>query len=308
METKQLSSSKLPLLGFGTWKIGGHTEPDYSKDEQYIKIIQEFIKASIDSGIVHIDTAEMYGNGHAEEIISKAIKSLFNEKGLGIKRESLFITSKVWHNHLKYDDLINSCRLSLKRLGTDYLDLYLIHWPNPKVDMKETMKALNFLVEKGLVRHIGLSNFSVQQIKEAQESLISIGSKLRIFALQMEYNLLVRNKGKYTLNMESELLPYCKAQGINIIAWRPLADGILAKLGIKVLDDIARKHNKTPAQVALNWLYCKGIATVAKCSSIEHLKEDLGSLGWKLDKEDMIALDNLKEKDTLHKQVLPIPE
>ena len=162
METKQLITSKLPLLGFGTWKIGGNMEPDTSKDALYVDIIKQAIRL----GIRHIDTAEMYGNGHAEEIIGTVLKEMFS--GNEIKREELFITSKVWHNHLRYDDLIASCRKSLKRLGIDYLDLYLIHWPNHDVDMKETMRAMDILVEKGLVRHIGLSNFSVEQIKEAQ--------------------------------------------------------------------------------------------------------------------------------------------
>ena len=255
----------------------------------------------------------MYGSGHAEEIVGKAMKGM-NLKGAD--RKKLFITSKVWHNHLKYDALISSCKQSLKRLGTDYLDLYLIHWPNPKVDINETMKAMNFLVEKGLIRHIGLSNFNVEQIKEAQDALARINPKSqvnatrafnKIFALQIEYNLLVRNKGKYTVNMESETIPYCMKNNIQVIAWRPLANGDLAKSGNKTVGLIANKHNKTQAQVALNWLYSKGILTVAKCSSIEHLKDNLGSLGWKLDKEDMVALDNIKEKDKLNKDVLPTP-
>lgn len=286
-----IDSIKIPLLGFGTWKIGGLREPDHSKDGLYIKIIKE----AINLGMTHIDTAEMYGGGHAEEIIGEAIK-MFD-------RKKLFITSKVWHNHLKYDDLINSCKLSLKRLSITYLDLYLIHWPNPNVDMKETMRAMDFLVEKGLVRHIGLSNFNAEQIREAQ-----MHTKNRIFALQTEFNLLVRNRGKFTTDMESKTIPYCKEQGIQVIAWRPLAEGVLAKPGITTLDEIAAKYRKTQSQVALNWLYCKGIITLVKCSSVEHLKDNLGSLGWKLDRKDIIALDNLKEKDKLYKEVLPTPD
>ena len=149
------------------------------------------------------------------------------------------------------------------------------------------MKAMDYLVKQGLVRLIGVSNFSVAELKEAQSS-----AKNSIVANQVEYNLLVRDQGKYMGSMESEILPYCQNNGIVFIAWRPLAKGHLAKPGIKLLDEISEKCGRTQAQVALNWLVSKkGVVTITKASDISHIKEDLGALGWKLAKDDVNRLN-----------------
>jgi diketogulonate reductase-like aldo/keto reductase len=276
MEFKKLTgNTKIPVLGLGTWGIGGKWETNTSHDKEGILAI----KAAIKLGMTHIDTAEMYGVGHAEELVGKAIAD-FN-------RKKLFITTKVLSDNLGYDDLIASAKKSLKRLKTDYVDLYLIHWPNPEIPIEETMKAMDFLVEKKLTRFIGVSNFSVEELKEAQEC-----TKNKIVTNQIEYNLLVRNKGKFNTNTESEIIPYCQKNNIIVTAWRPLAEGKLAKPGFKLLDGMAEKYNKTQAQIALNWLISKkGIITIPKSINIEHIKDDLGALGWKLKKEDMQRLD-----------------
>ncbi len=277
MEFKKLTGNiKIPVIGLGTWNIGGGDEADTTYDSEDISAIKTAIKL----GITHIDTAEAYAHGHTEELVGKAIND-FN-------RKSLFITSKVSPEHLTYEDLVASAKGSLQRLHTDYIDLYLIHAPSPDIPIQETMKAMDSLVEQKLVRCMGVSNFTVEQIKEAQKY-----TKNKIVANQIEYNLLVRNEGRVTNNMESKIIPYCQENDILIIAWRPLAKGELAKPGFKILDELARKYNKTQSQIAIKWLISKkGIVTITKSTKVEHLKENLGAIGWKLTQEDIDRLNN----------------
>ncbi len=281
MEFKRLLNDvKIPILGVGTWMVGGDIEIDVSKDPQYI----ESLKYAISLGMTHIDTAELYAKGHTEELVGEAIKD-FN-------RKDLFITSKVSPENLNYDNVINSCKKSLERLKTGYLDLYLIHYPNPNISLKETMSAMDELVKKKLVRFIGVSNFSVEKLKEVQGY-----SKNKIVANQIEYNLLIRNSGQFTMNIEARIIPYCMENDILIIAYRPLAKGRLGKPGIKLIDELCNKYKKTPAQISLNWLISKNnIITIPKAINQKHIEENSKSIGWKLDKEDILKLDN-KFKD-----------
>lgn len=266
MEFKKLGDCKIPALGIGTWGMGGWFSRDTSHDNECIDAIRTAVKL----GMTHIDTAEIYGNGHAEEIVGKAIK--------GIPRKKLFITTKVAKNHLHYNDVINSAMQSMKRMSIKYIDLYLIHWPNPKVPLKETMSALDYLVERKLVRFIGVSNFSLRLLKEAQSY-----SKNKIAANQVEYNLLKRDAEK--------MLCYCQKNGILLIAYKPLALGKLAHKGFRPFDEICLKYDKTPAQVALNWLISKqNVIAIPKASS-KHVKENLGALGWRIKKEDAVKLE-----------------
>lgn len=277
MEFKSLDKGfKIPVLGLGTWEIGGLMEADSSSDNGSIKAIRD----AIDLGYTHIDTAELYGAGHSEELIGKAIKDL--------DRSKLIITSKVFKTNLKYNDVIASCKKSLKRLQTDYVDIYLIHAPNPEISLEETMKALDYLIEQKLIKFIGVSNFSVEEIKEAQKY-----SQNKIVVNQIPYNLNTRNKdyiGK-CINMESEIIPYCQENDIIIMAFRPIERGFLLEPN-HVLDKLSKKYNKTKAQIAINWLISKkGIITIPKSTNIEHLKENLGAIGWNLSDEDMELLD-----------------
>lgn len=276
MEFKILSDNvKIPVLGIGTWDIGGEREKDTFHDKEDIYAIKTAIKL----GMTHIDTAEMYGNGHTEELVGEAIS--------GFDRKNLFITTKVSPEHLRYSDVISSAKKSLKRLKTSYIDLYLIHAPNPNIPLKETMSAMDFLVEKKLVRFIGVSNFSVEQMKEAQ-----VNSKNKIVANQVEYNLLRRNDATLAPNVESKIIPYCQKNNIIVIAYQPIARGELAKPGFEILDRLAEKYNKTQAQIAINWLISKkNVVTIPKASNIKHLKENLGAIGWKLKQEDINKLD-----------------
>lgn len=267
---------KIPVLGIGTWRLGGDRRPDSRHDKEDIVSIKNAIKL----GYTHIDTAELYGGGHTEELVGKAIR--------GFDRKALFITSKVWGANLHYHDVIAAAKRSLDRMKTEYIDLYLVHMPNPDIPIKETMEAMDFLVEQGLVRCVGVSNFSAEQLEDAQRY-----SKNKIVVNQIEYNLLTRNKGLYTAGMEKTTISYCQAKDILVIAWRPLALGQLAKPGFTLLDELAKKYKKTQAQVAINWLISKkGIVTIVKAASIKHLQENLGSVGWQLKPEDMTRLDN----------------
>ena len=276
MESKRLTSTtKIPVIGLGTWTMGGERETDTSQDNEDIHAI----RAAIELGITHIDTAEMYGGGHSEELVGEAIS--------GFDRKGLFITTKVSPEHLRYNDVIASAKKSLRRLRTEYIDLYLVHTPNPEIPIKETMKAFDFLVEREVIRHIGVSNFSVEQMKEAQEC-----TQNKIVANQIEYNLLARNQGMLTSNMESKIIPYCQENDIVVIVWRPLARGRLLRSGFKILDELTEKYGKTRAQISINWLISKkSVVTIPKASNVKHLKENLGAIGWSLDKEDTYRLD-----------------
>lgn len=270
---------KIPVLGLGTWLIGGALEADYSQDIKAIKAI----KKAIELGYSHLDTAEMYGNGHCEELIGEAIKN--------VNRNSLFITSKVRESKLRYDNVIISANESLNRLQTNYIDLYLIHSPSETIPIEETMRAFDHLIENNMVRNIGVSNFRVDQLMEAQKH-----TKYKIVANQIEYSLLTRNKGKYSgnIDMESKTIPYCQENNIIIMAERPIERGLILK-SHPVLDKLESKYNKTKAQIAMNWLISKkNIITIPKSINEDHLKENLGALGWKLEIADITALDEIQ--------------
>ena len=284
MEYKILKNGfKIPVLGLGTGGIGSLFDTITFKNKKNISIIKEAIKL----GFRHIDTAAIYANGYCEKLIGEAI-SEFN-------RKELFITTKVSPDNLMYNDLINSSEKSLERLKINYIDLYLIHAPNPEIKLSDTMPAMDYLIEKKLVKYIGVSNFSVEQLREAQRY-----AKNKIVANQIEYNLLVRNKStnKYltgqNIKMESEIIPYCQRNDIMVIAYRPLAKGELFNQRTIILDGLCKKYNKTRAQIGLNWLISKkNIVTIPKSTNIKHLIENLGALGWELDKEDILKLDQL---------------
>ncbi|MEJ2307052.1 MAG: aldo/keto reductase [candidate division WOR-3 bacterium] len=276
MEYRNLTKdTKIPVLGLGTWEIGGGMSRDTSRDKESITAI----RCAVEFGYNHIDTAEMYGGGHSEELVGHAIKDF--------DRKSLFITTKVLPDHLRYNDCIKAAERSLKRLKTDYIDLYLIHVPNPRIPLQETMRAMDTLLEQRKIRFIGVSNFSVEQLKEAQKYT---GNK--IVNNQIEYNLLTRHSGMYNNNIESEIIPYCQENGIIITAWKPLVKGRVFREKNRLLEEMINKYDKTLAQIAINWLISKkNIITIPKSTNPEHLKENLGALGWKLSEEDIKRLD-----------------
>jgi len=275
MEFKTTGGVKLPVLGLGTWGMGGRMEKDDSQDDKCIKVI----KTAINIGYTHIDTAEVYGNGHAEELVGEGIKCA--------DRENLFLTTKVKRSNLAYDDVVKAVKRSLSRLQMDYIDLYLIHAPNTEIPISETMKAIDFLVSENLVRYIGVSNFSVKQMKESQDC-----TQNKIITNQIEYNLVTRNKGQFLSNMESEVVPYCQENDMFITAYRPLIKGMLPIH--ELLDGLCKKYDKTRAQILINWLISKkNVITIPKTANIQHLQENMGGIGWKLDRADIKTLDEI---------------
>jgi diketogulonate reductase-like aldo/keto reductase len=254
----------LPVYGLGLWQMGGRREADYSRDELEVHAIRR----ALDAGITHIDTAELYGVGHAEELLGLAMR--------GFDRSKLTIASKVLPEHQTYDGILRACESSLKRIGTDYLDLYMLHqYPPPGQPIAETMKAMDYLVDKGIVRHIGVSNLTVNRFIEAQSH-----ASHKIVCNQLHYNVLVREAE------EKGLLAYCQKNDIFLVAWRPLQKGEI--LDTPILHELAKKYHKTPGQIAINWLISqKNVVTISKTSSVEHLHENLGAIGWNLRDEDI---------------------
>ncbi|MEK6910017.1 MAG: aldo/keto reductase [Candidatus Aenigmatarchaeota archaeon] len=272
MEFKEISRGvKIPVLGLGTWGMGGGTFPNPFTDKQSVAALRHGIKL----GMTHIDTAEMYANGHTEEVVGEAIKPF--------DRENLFITSKVLPRNFRYNDVIDAAKRSLKRMKIEQMDLYLLHWFNPDIPLKETMRAMEYLLEQELTRFIGVSNFSVEEMKEVQSYL----DKAKIVNNQVEYSLMRKEP-------EKELLPFCQKNEIMLTAYSPLGHGALVKKKIPLLDALAKKYNKTSVQIALNWLISKDwVITIPKASNIKHVEENFGAVGWKLSKEDMEKLDKL---------------
>ena len=269
MEYREITKGvSIPMLGLGTWGMGGKETPSKARDSETVSAI----RMAVELGLTHLDTAEYYGAGHAEELIGEAIE--------GMDRKTLFITSKVWHNHLHRDDLLNSMKASLKRLGVDQVDLYLVHWPNPDVPLKETMAAMEECVREGYTRFIGVSNFSAQLMKEAQGYL----EGTRLIANQVQYSLLDQKPCM-------ELLPACRKMDVSLVAYRPLERGAILQTPNPVMDEIAKAHGKTRVQVALNWLIAQeSVFTIPKSTNPIHLMEFLGALGWRLTPDELTRL------------------
>lgn len=265
---KKLSNGfSMPIYGLGTWQMGGRYEADYSQDEREIQAI----RGAIEKGITHIDTAESYGAGHSEELVGQAIN--------GFDRSKLFIATKVAAHNQSHDDLLRSFESSLKRLKTDYIDLYLLHrYPFPGIDADGTLKALDRLLSEGTIKNIGGCNLSVNRFKDLQSRTTN-----KLVCNQVHYSLDCReitNKG---------VLEYCQSNDIFIVAWGPLSKGVLEKADI--LTRLADKYRKTPYQVALNWLLSQDkVITIPKTTSLEHLEENLGALGWQLEADDVADL------------------
>jgi diketogulonate reductase-like aldo/keto reductase len=258
----------MPMFGLGTWMMGGAMEADPSNDDKTDIIA---IKNAIDAGIIHIDTAEIYANGHSEELVGKAIENY--------DRKKLFLVSKVARGRQKKNQVLESCEESMKRMGVDYLDLYLLHAPSYDVPIEQTMKAMDKLKADGKIKNIGVSNFTVKQFERAQKA-----TKNKIVANQLHYNLKVREIE------DKEILKYCQKNDVMVIAWRPLEMGRIIGSD-NLLNEVSEKYGKTEAQIAINWLISqKNVVTLSKMRSKKHLVENLGALGWKMDKQDVEKL------------------
>ncbi len=268
---KQLNNGfSMPAIGLGTWQMGGREIRNRADNgDASVRALIDGLKL----GYTHIDTAEMYAEGFAEEIVGRAIN--------GFQRAKLFLTTKVWKTHLKYDDVLRAAEGSLKRLGTDYIDLYLIHQVNDAVPLEETILAMNRLHKEGIVRSIGVSNFSVERLKRAQAC-----SEVPICANQVHYNLKVREAEV------SGLLKYCQEQDIMLIAWRPFQKGgMLGDQMPKLLLDLAAKYGKSPSEIAIAWLLMqKNVVTISMSHNPLHMSRNLNAAEWQMDQKDFDLL------------------
>lgn len=266
IETKSLhDGAPVPVLGLGTAGYGSA----YGGERRQV----EALKAALRMGYRHIDTAEIYSGGRSEELIGDAIQ--------GTPREELFITTKVHRGHLRRDDVLAAMEGSLSRLRCDYVDLYLIHAPEPSVPLEETMDAMNELVEQGKTRYIGISNFDVAQSDEAVRLTRSL-----IATNQVHYNLLVREPER------NGVLAWCQDHDVLLTAYSPLEKGRVTE--DDTLVRLAGDLGVTPAQLALAWLIKKDhVITIVQSDDEEHLREDLGALDVDIPEDVMVELDNL---------------
>lgn len=271
MELKRLGASGVmaPEIGLGTWRYTGGPEP---------------LRRGIALGANLIDTAEMY---RTEDQVGEAIAGI---------RERVFVATKVLGSNLRYDAVLQAAEKSLRLLGVDKIDLYQIHWPNPGVPIAETMRAMERLVSDGLVDHIGVSNFSVEEMAEAQAA--------------MQNNALVSNQILYNLRRrraERDVIPYCLKNDIAVIAYSPLHEGALVgngggrlrrALGMskdqETLAEIADETGMTAAQVALNWVADQeGMIAIPKSNSVTRTEENCAASGWHLTAEQRQRLDRV---------------
>ena len=250
MTCKELATTQLQIseVALGTWRYKGGSEA---------------LLRGVELGARFIDTAESYGT---EGVVGEAIKGV---------RGQVFVATKISPVHFSEHDVIQAAEASLRRLQTDYIDLYQLHWPNYTVPISETMAAMERLVEMGKIRFIGVSNFSVAELRRAQAQL----TRARIVSNQVRYSLLDRTA-------EQEMLPYCKANGISLLAFSPLGSDFKSLLSADpedILGDIAATIGKTRAQVALNWCVSHpAVIAIFKADRVDHVRENCGASGWAL--------------------------
>jgi diketogulonate reductase-like aldo/keto reductase len=251
------TGDKVSTIGMGTWRIGVFG----SAKEKEAQI--SALRKGVELGMNLIDTAEVYAGGKSEELVAEAARGI---------RDKLFIASKVSPDNLHHDDVIAACEGSLRRLGTSYIDLYQVHWPNPRIPIRETMSAMETLAATGKIRHVGLSNFSVAQTEEAREST----KKIDIAANQVEYSFSNRTA-------EEQILPYCAREKLTLIAYSPLSRGKISSMP----GSIAKRYGMSAPQLMLNWVTrAKEVVAIPKASTMEHVVENAASIEVRLSPED----------------------
>lgn len=254
-------TTDVPVLGLGTWNMG-------DSDERRAEEIRA-LRTGIDLGMKAVDTAEMYGRGRSEKLVGEAIRGI---------REQVFLISKVLPQNASRTGTKRACEASLQRLGTDRLDLYLLHWSGP-YPYEATAEAMMELQQEGKIRYWGVSNMDVEDMEE----FFALPQGHTCAADEVLYNLTRRG-------IEFDLLPWCREREVPVIAYSPVEQGRL--LRHPALAEIARKHEATPAQVALAWVLRRpGVLAIPKASSAEHVKENFGCLSLSLTEEDLFRLD-----------------
>jgi diketogulonate reductase-like aldo/keto reductase len=256
MEYVTAQGVEIPALGFGTWPMKGET-------------CRTAVQTALETGYRHVDTAQMYEN---EAAVGRAIADS------EVPREDVFLVTKILRGNLAYDDVVDSVEESLQRLGTG-VDLLLIHAPSRTVPISESIRAMNELQERGSVEHVGVSNFSVEQMREAIDA-----SETPIVTNQVEY---------HPFESRDEVLEFCIENDVALTAYSPLAEGRVT--GEEVLEEIGRRHGKTAAQVALRWLLQQEkVVAIPKASSRTHVEENFDVFDFELDDEEMARIFDLQ--------------
>lgn len=280
------TGERISKIGLGTWQFGVSS---LGSEQQALKLI----RAALLLGVTTIDTAESYSSEH---IVGKALQEM--------ERKDVFLITKVSREHLSYELLLASCERSLRALGTSYIDLYLVHHDSMRVPLSETMKAMEYLQRNGKTRYIGVSNFSLNRLREARDCL----SHTDVAVNEVHYNIVDRGAGK--------MLPYMQRERLGLLAYDPLGLGFLigrvhtrkeyqwhplgktetlSKLEkvTTALNDISISSGRTPAQIALNWLATQeGVFPIFNTRSLDHLKDNLGCFGWELSNKQVERIDD----------------
>ncbi len=258
----------LPKIGFGTARVGGRIIPNHRRDPYWMTILC----SALELGFTHFDTAELYALGYSERLIGRAMRDT------GTKREDILITTKVWPIHLRYHSLLLACQNSLRRLNVDYIDVYLIHIPNPLIALKDSFQALNQLVREGKIKHIGVSNFNLKLLQEAQSL-----SETPIVTNQIPYSMCNR------LYEKNGVIKYCQENNMLITAYTPLGHNQIQPNN--ALQSIAKVHHATLYQIALAWLVAQPrVITIPMAFNPIHQKENLEAASIKLSETEMEQL------------------
>ncbi|MCW6509103.1 aldo/keto reductase [Lichenifustis flavocetrariae] len=263
--TLQVHGSVVPRLGFGTWRLSGIA-------------CREAVATALSLGYRHIDTAAMYGN---EVEVGAALAAS------GQARDTLFVTTKVWRDDLRPDDLLRSAEASLDRLKLDHVDLLLIHWPNAAVPLSDTMAALNEAADRGWTRHVGVSNLPVALLREARQA-----SRRPIFANQCEYHPGLD---------QTTLIQACQAGDTAFVAYRPLGQG--RQLADPLIVGIAERHGVTPSQVVLRWhMQQPDLVAIPRSANPAHIAENAAVFDFVLTESEMDAIFRLSRQNDRHVQ------
>ena len=268
MKYETVRELNIPKIGFGCYRIGG----DHGYDPNAVEPSIQALRSALELGYTHFDTAEGYAAGHSEELVGQVVREM------GVPREKLFITTKVSPDHLEHDQVLRACEGSLRRLGMDYIDLYLIHWPQKGMNLADTFKGLNRLVREGKVRHLGVSNFSVKLMQESMAV-----SETPLLTNQVSYSLPDRRC------VADGTLEFCRQNDILLTAYSPVVHR--ATRGSRALKQVAAARGVTTFQVALAWLVMQPrVITIPNSGNPQHQKDNLAAAELELSEEEMQLL------------------
>jgi diketogulonate reductase-like aldo/keto reductase len=263
MDVIEAHGARIPVLGFGTMTL---------KDDRCV----ELVEAALQLGYRHLDTAQMYGN---EREVGQGLRE--GLRGSGLRREDVFLTTKVWFNRLAPGDLERSVNESLEKLGLPFVDLLMIHWPNAQIPLAGSIAALGKIREQGLAKNIGVANFNIAMIEEAAAL-----AREPIAVLQIEAHPYLD---------QSKVIAVARQHGMAVVGYCPLARGKVP--ADATLQKIGRAHGKTASQVALRFLEQHGIIPIPRTSKRERLAENLGSLDFVLSEAEMAEIGKLRRPD-----------